>query len=241
MNNVYGNADFFNEYAKMHRSQKGLEGAGEWHQLQPLFPNLSGKRVLDLGCGYGWHCKYAVQCGAKSVLGLDLSEKMIEAAKEKNSDDKIEYRVSGLDEFDYTENSYEFVVSNLVFHYVENLNNIYSNVFKALTDGGVFLFNIEHPVFTSGINQDWVYDKDNKPLYWAIDNYFYEGERKTHFLGQDVTKQHHTLTNIINGLLKAGFSIETVEEAMPPADMMHIEGMTNEMRRPMMLLIKAVK
>ncbi|MFQ8600484.1 MAG: class I SAM-dependent methyltransferase, partial [Oscillospiraceae bacterium] len=83
MNNVYDNAAFFEEYAKMERSQKGLEGAGEWHQLQPLFPDLTGKKVLDLGCGYGWHCKYAVERGAASVLGIDLSEKMIAVAKDR--------------------------------------------------------------------------------------------------------------------------------------------------------------
>lgn len=75
MNNIYDNEKFFEAYAEMDRSQKGLEGAGEWHQLKPLFPDLAGKSVLDLGCGYGWHCKYAVERGAVHVLGIDLSEK----------------------------------------------------------------------------------------------------------------------------------------------------------------------
>ena len=54
MNNIYDNEVFFQQYAKMPRSQGGLASAGEWHQLAPLFPPLKGKRVLDLGCGYGW-------------------------------------------------------------------------------------------------------------------------------------------------------------------------------------------
>lgn len=53
MNTIYDDTDFFNAYATMARSQKGLEAAGEWHQLKLLFPNLKGKSVLDLGCGYG--------------------------------------------------------------------------------------------------------------------------------------------------------------------------------------------
>ena len=79
MNNIYDNRQFFDQYSKMSRSQQGLSGAGEWHQFKALFPELSYKSVLDLGCGYGWHCKYAVECGAKQVLGIDLSEKMIHA------------------------------------------------------------------------------------------------------------------------------------------------------------------
>ena len=33
---------------------------------------------------------------------------------------------------------------------------------------------------------------------------FYPGEQVTHFLGQDVTKQHHTLAQILSGLINAG-------------------------------------
>ena len=52
-NSEYDNAHFFEEYAKMFRSQQGLPGAGEWRQFQQLFPDLQGKSVLDLGCGCG--------------------------------------------------------------------------------------------------------------------------------------------------------------------------------------------
>ena len=75
MNNEYDNENFFNEYAKMARSLNGLDAVGEWYQLKPLFPKLDGKKVLDLGCGYGWHCKFAVEQGAEQVLGIDLSTK----------------------------------------------------------------------------------------------------------------------------------------------------------------------
>lgn len=54
-------------------------------------------------------------------------------------------------------------------------------------------------------------------------------------------KQHHTLTQILNPLIKCGFQIEAIEEATPPADLIDIPGMRDEMRRPMMLLVKAKK
>ena len=90
MNNIYDNEQFFEQYAQMSRSRQGLSGAGEWHQFKDMFPDLTGKQVLDLGCGYGWHCKYAVECGASQVLGIDLSEKMIQEAQGKNADPKIQ-------------------------------------------------------------------------------------------------------------------------------------------------------
>lgn len=241
MNNIYDDMDFFDQYAKMSRSRQGLSGAGEWYQFKALFPDLSGKSVLDLGCGYGWHCKYAVECGAKQVLGIDLSEKMIQEANEKNADPKITYRVCGLDEYDYPADSYDCVISNLVLHYIADIDSILRKIYSTLKSDGGFLLNIEHPVFTAGVNQDWIYDSDGKPQYWPVDDYFYPGERVTRFLGKTVIKQHHTLTQILMGLISAGFRLEVVEEAMPSADSMKIPGMSDEMRRPMMLLIKALK
>lgn len=241
MNNEYDNEIFFEEYAKMARSKDGLSAAGEWHQLMPLFPPLQGKSLLDLGCGYGWHCRFAAEQGAAQILGLDLSGKMIEEAKKRNSGNQIEYRVCGIGEYAYPENAWDCVVSNLALHYIENIEAVFQKVYRTLKSEGVFLFNIEHPVFTAGVGQDWIYTDDGMPQYWAIDNYFIPGKRKTHFLGCDVTKQHHTLTQILMGLLNNGFELKAVVEAEPPKEMMEIPGMKDELRRPMMLLVKAVR
>lgn len=239
MYNEYDNEEFFEEYAKMPRSAKGLSAAGEWHQLRPLFPSLEGRCVLDLGCGYGWHCRFAVEKGAGQVLGIDLSRKMIEEAGKRNPDRRIEYRICGIEEYEYPENTWDCVVSNLALHYIEDIAEIFRKVHRTLMPGGVFLFNIEHPVFTAGVGQDWIYAGDGKPQYWPVDDYFITGERRTRFLGCDVAKQHHTLTQIAMGLLENGFVIQALEEAMPSGEMMSIPGMQDELRRPMMLLVKA--
>ena len=56
-----------------------------------------------------------------------------------------------------------------------------------------------------------------------------------------MAKQHHTLTQILNGLLERGFALTAVEEAVPPREMLGIPGMKDELRRPMMLLVRAQK
>lgn len=239
MNNEYDNEVFFSEYAKMSRSREGLRAAGEWSQLKPCFPPLQGKTVLDLGCGYGWHCMYAAEQGAARVLGLDLSRKMIEEAKRRNEGAGIEYRICGIEEYEYPESSWDCVVSNLALHYIEDIEMIFRKVYRTLKAGGTFLFNIEHPVFTAGVGQDWIYTEAGSPRYWPVDDYFITGERNTRFLGCNVVKQHHTLTQILMGLLNNGFELEKVEEVKPPEEMMDIPGMKDELRRPMMLLVKA--
>lgn len=241
MNGIYDDQDFFERYGQMPRSRDGLSSAGEWHQLRPLFPPLLGKTVLDLGCGYGWHSRYAAEQGAASVLGLDLSERMIEEAKRRNPAKNVTYKVCSVEEYEYPEDTYDFVISNLVLHYIADLEPIFKKIFRTMKEGGVFLFNIEHPVFTAGVNEDWLYREDGTPEAWPIDRYFYPGERQTLFLGKSVSKQHHTLTQILMGVINAGFILEHIEEARPPEKMMDMPGMKDELRRPMMLLVRAGK
>lgn len=241
MNNIYDDQNFFDAYGQMPRSREGLSAAGEWQQFRRFFPDLSQKKVLDLGCGYGWHCKYAQEKGAASVLGIDASQRMIGEAKRQNAGPGIRYEVCDLEAYEYPPEEYDLVISNLVLHYIRDLDGIYRKVYETLKPGGTFLFNIEHPVFTGSVKQEWVLDENGKPKHWPVDQYFYPGERVTDFLGQEVKKQHHTLTQIVMGLIGAGFAIEALEEAMPPEKMRSLPGMADEMRRPMMLLLSAHK
>ena len=89
--NKYDEINFFEQYSAMDRSKQGLKGAGEWYVLRKMLPDFTGKDVLDMGCGFGWHCRYAIENGARSVIGIDISEKMLEKAKEINKLPGIEY------------------------------------------------------------------------------------------------------------------------------------------------------
>ena len=164
-----------------------------------------------------------------------MSKRMLAEAKSRTTDNSIiEYRLCGIEEYEYPESTWDLVISNLALHYIEDISSVFMNVYKTLRSDGVFLFNIEHPVFTAGVNEDWVYDEDGAPRFWPVDDYFMPGRRVTNFLGCSVVKYHHTLTQIISGLLNAGFTVDAVEEAEPPEEMMDIPGMKDELRRPMM-------
>ena len=235
---IYDDPEFFKAYSQMDRSKYGLSAAGEWHQLKKLFSDVHNMTVLDLGCGYGWHSKYCAEHGAASVLGIDASAAMIAEAEKRNHDPSITYQVCALEDYDYPAETYDLVISNLVLHYVENLDAVYRKVYGSLKPGGIFLFNIEHPTFTAAPGQDWIC-QDGKPAHWPVDLYFYPGVRETTFLGCTVKKYHHTLTQILGGLIDSGFELEAVEEAMPSEEI--VDQMPDEMRRPMMLMVKGRK
>ena len=80
---IYDNDDFFNNYQSM-RNDKTIPSANDLIEIPQLFEligDVKGKKVLDLGCGDGWYDRKLIELGASSVLGIDLSTKMINEAK----------------------------------------------------------------------------------------------------------------------------------------------------------------
>ena len=150
--NKYDDNIFFQKYSQMSRSQQGLAGAGEWETLRKLLPDFKDKRVLDLGCGYGWHCIYAMEHGASSVVGVDISHKMLEVAKEKTHFPQVEYKCCAIEDVEFPEESFDVILSSLAFHYVADYEILVKKIYRILKSGGklvlrlniLFLLPMEH-------------------------------------------------------------------------------------------------
>ena len=240
--NKYDDPVFFEKYAQMDRSRLGLQGAGEWKTLEPMLPDFAGRDVLDLGCGYGWHCAYAAEHGARSVLGLDISGKMLEVARGHHAASVIEYRRMAMEDADFADGSFDVVLSSLAFHYVADFGALVRKIVRWLRPGGDFVFSCEHPVFTAEGPQDWYRDEQGNILHFPVDNYYIEGRRQAVFLGEQVTKYHRTLTSYVGALLSGGFTLTGLAEPHPPQEMIDtVPGMADELRRPMMLILSAKK
>lgn len=240
--NKYDDVNFFSAYEKMPRSVKGLKGAGEWHILKEMIPELRNKSILDLGCGFGWHCRYAREQQASSVIGVDISEKMLQKAHEMTDDSLISYMKMPIEDINFSDSQFDVVVSSLAFHYIKPFEEICEKVYHCLKPGGSFVFSVEHPIFTSRNEQDWYYDDKGNRLHWAVDNYQLEGLRDTTFLTENVIKYHRTFSTYINDLINAGFNIKEVKEPIPSEEMLKsIPEMKDELRRPMFLIISAEK
>src|SRR5690242_19405466 len=167
--NKYDDSSFFANYSQMARSIGGLEAAGEWPVFRELLPNLRDKRVLDLGCGFGWHCRYAREQQARSVVGVDLSEKMIARARESTHDVAIEYRQLAIEDIAFSAEVFDVVISSLALHYVQHFDLVCQKVHYCLVPNGNFVFSVEHPIFTALAAQDWYYDQNGERLHWPID------------------------------------------------------------------------
>jgi SAM-dependent methyltransferase len=240
--NKYDDLGFFEKYSEMPRSIGGLNAAGEWPVLRAMLPALRDKRVLDLGCGFGWHCKYAREQQARSVVGVDLSEKMLAYARENNNDSAIEYRRFAIEDINFAAGEFDVVISSLALHYVEHFEIVCRKIHHCLVSGGTFILSVEHPVFTALAAQDWYYGSEGERLHWPVDDYQKEGLRQARFLDNDVVKYHRTIATYVNALIDSGFSLMKLSEPQPTQETLDkYPEMRDETRRPIFLLIAAVK
>ena len=239
--NIYDNPGFFEGYAQLPRSQQGLAGAPEWPALQAMLPPLSGKRVLDLGCGYGWFCRAVREQGAAETVGIDLSAKMLARAAELTQDAGIHYRQGDLSRLELTGESFDLVYSSLALHYLPDVAPLFMQIHGALGAGGSFVFSVEHPIFTCPQPQGWLVDEEGRRS-WPINGYQAEGKRVSNWLADGVIKYHRTLGTYLNALIAAGFEIRHVEDWGPTAEQIAANPvLAEEADRPMLLLVSVQK
>src|SRR5260221_6062158 len=237
--NIYDDEGFFAGYSRLPRSVEGLDAATEWPALRALLPDLRGRAVLDLGCGFGWFCRWAREQGAACVLGIDISEKMLTRARDATEDTAITYARADMEQLELPLASFDLVYSSLALHYVDDLETLMAKVYRSLVPGGSLVVSVEHPIFTAPAPPGWSVDAAGRKT-WPVDGYLDEGPRSTDWLAKGVIKQHRTLATYINMLLRLGFTLSHVEECGPTADQIAARpNLADERERPPFLLVAA--
>jgi SAM-dependent methyltransferase len=241
--NIYDDEAFFDGYAGLPRSVHGLAAAPEWPTLRSLVGDVAGARVVDLGCGYGWFCRWAAGTGAASVLGIDLSERMLAKASTWDHGDAVpapvRYERQDLDGLDLPVVAFDLAYSSLTLHYLVDLDRFLSTVHDALVPGGRFVFSAEHPLYTAPSAPRFVEDADGRSV-WPVDRYLDEGLRTTDWLAPGIVKQHRTIATYVSSLLAAGFTLTDLVEWGPDADQVAAEpSWAVERDRPPFLLVAA--
>ncbi len=78
---IYDTPIFFERYQQLRQNPISMNEVVEKPTMFSLLPDLTGKKVLDLGCGTGVHLAHYLTLGAEKVVGLDLSELMLQQAE----------------------------------------------------------------------------------------------------------------------------------------------------------------
>lgn len=239
--NIYDNDDFFADYSHLRDTQSGLNEVLEQPALKSLLPPLDGRDVLELGCGMGQFAAWCAAQKAASVLGVDISAKMLERARRENAHPAITYRQEPLETLTLPAESYDLVVSSLALHYLEDYAGLVRRVQEWLRPGGVFVYSVEHPIATARNPMGaWQKNERGEKIGWLVDDYGDEGPREHDWFVAGVVKYHRKLETLINELISAGLMVERLSEpeALPSAVALR-PSLAEQRRLPPFLLVRS--
>ena len=112
--------------------------------LRRLLPDLSGKRVVELGCGTGKNT--AALTEANEVVALDLSAAMLERARAKVVADHVRFIQLDLTEsLPFGGGTFDLAMIDLVLEHIEDVESVLGEVARVLRPGGAVLLLEFHP------------------------------------------------------------------------------------------------
>lgn len=240
--NIYDDPTFFAGYRDLRDNSVGLHENLVLPMLPAILPELTGKRVIDLGCGDGFFCRLARAGGAAAVLGIDPSEKMHDLARERTRDAGIEYLRAFAEDADLPDESADIVVSILALHYVADFKGAVGRIARWLVADGVFVLVVEHPVFTAPQPPAEFAVESGTEKVWPLSHYFDEGKREHEWYVSGVVKYHRRLETIVNAIIDAGLTIERLAEPSPTREAVEQHPRSRgELIRPALLAVRARK
>ena len=193
--------------------------------------NLTNIKVLDAGCAAGWYTEKLLDLGAK-VTATDISNEMVAATQRRVGNRAEVLNIDLEKDLPFQNESFEFIISSLVMHYIKDWNKTFNAFQRILKPGGIFLFSIHHPLMDIKFSEN----KDYFSKELIVDQWHREGKII------DVPFYRRPLNEIINNTLQY-FAIDRIVEPQPTIEFktLNPEGYKRLMSQPNFLIIKAMK
>lgn len=176
--------------------------------------NLSGKKILDAGCGSGYFSKELAK-KARSVAGCDFSENFIKICKEKYlNDKKLSFSQQNLEKkLLFKKEYFDVIVSKMVLQYIDNIDVFTKESFRVLKKTGEVVIVVDHPFHAQFYYAQKLAGKTN-PKYKNLNNYFYQKPlNKISLWGKvKLTWYPRTIADYVNTFLGVGFNLSKIIE-----------------------------
>lgn len=190
--NTYGK--YYNKLEERNPNRKYIDQI-----LFSMMKDVKGKKILDAGCGSGNYCKILADMGAE-VAGIDISPGMIDLAKERCKDYKIDFWVSDIENTRFEDNEFDIVISAFSLLYKKNLRSVLKEFKRLLKKDGEVYIVIPHPI---------------RKMMKYTNDYFETGRHWQNHGEMSFFNYYRTVEEYINTLTSEGFSIKEIREPKP--------------------------
>ncbi len=194
-----------------------------------LLPPVDGLTGLDLGCGEGHNTRLVAQRGAR-LTGIDIAETFIRHARaeETRAPRGITYVHGSAVELPFPDASFDFATAFMSLMDIPELERVLAEAFRVLRPGGFLQFSITHPCFNPPHRRN-CRDEDRVTYAIEVGDYFVDARGRVDewIFGAapealraklpmfKVPRFHRPLSEWINLLIAAGFTVERCAEPCP--------------------------
>ena len=233
-------ADYYQAFVEAgHNDPTAVLGIAKQALLNQL-GNVNQQTICDLGCGQG-HLIPHLQ-SAKQIIGIDLSEGLLDIARANNPLEQVTFIQDDAQHLStQADATFDVVVSNLALMDIPDLQAVYQAVHRILRHGGRFIFSLTHPCFQSPHAQ---FERREETVYLSLHRYKTEGFWKstnTSGIRGQVGANHRTLSTYINSLISTGFQLASITEPTIPNAIYEQASVTAQIEIPSVMVISAVK
>ena len=163
----------FNDWARAGRGpsmEKGHRPVGE--QAIQLMNIPTNGRVLDIGCGNGWATRLMAQQASEGrVVGIDISDAMIELARESSAEfSDVEFREASAEKLPFAEEEFTHAFSMESLYYYANIPKALGEIFRVLRTGGLFVAVVDL-YWESEATHQWIDDLKVPVELLSVDDY----------------------------------------------------------------------
>lgn len=179
--------------------------------VEELVGDVSGKYILDAGCGDGTYSRKFASLGA-FVTGIDGSAEMISIAERYPVQLNLEYKVVDLTEkLPFPDDHYDIALANMVLMDIPRIDVAIAEFARLITNGSILVFSITHPCFFCS---DWVTDEKGKHLHKEISDYLTPKVEQLNFWGKTL-HFHRSLSHYFDVLTQNSFCVDVFKEPVP--------------------------
>jgi ubiquinone/menaquinone biosynthesis C-methylase UbiE len=218
-------SEFYLDFVDRSLASEGGRGLVLSRLLACLGERLQGARVCDLCCGEGYAGRRMIECGAREVVGVDLSSALIQAARRRARSPSLSYVVDDAQSLgSFPDGVFDVVVSQMAMMDVADHRRLFAAVRRVIAPGAPFVFSMLHPCFEGPFHvpdaPPHLLDDEGRPLGRVVRRYASEGLWNS---GGDGVRGrmgawHRAISTYVNDLIASGFVLERLEEPLAGPD-----------------------